>query len=163
SVNSFRTWFCRGCVTDLRALRFTTVGPPLAVAAASAALLVWFGKAWIPAQQRYFNERNLRTLRTLSTQIRAKVDGFAPALDHAIDSYKPNDGGEVLQRYVKLFSPELKIVSVEAPPPPSPMPGAPTLRIRPADGRNYIYLKYRHAGEHRKGLSQVLVTARADI
>src|SRR5262249_27690893 len=31
------------------------------------------------------------------------------------------------------------------------------------DGRNYIYLKYRHDGEHRKGLAQVLVTARADI
>jgi len=36
-------------------LRLGVIGPPLAVAAALVAALVWFDKVWIPAQQQYLN------------------------------------------------------------------------------------------------------------
>jgi hypothetical protein len=141
------------------------------VAAASAALLVWFDKAWIPAQQRYFNERNLRTLRTISTQVKARVDGFAPALDHAIDSAFSSQSGAdaALQRYVKLFSQDLEIISVQAQPTPEPAAVSATLReppsvqIRRADGRNYVYLWYRHDAEHGNGVLPLWSTASNDI
>ena len=42
---------------------------PLTVAAAGIAALAFYDLIWIPAQQRYFNERNLRLLRTISAQI----------------------------------------------------------------------------------------------
>jgi hypothetical protein len=71
---------------NLRSLRLRAVGPPLAVAAICAAALFWFDRIWIPAQQQYLNERNLRALRTISTQFKAKVDNFDQAIDHAIDS-----------------------------------------------------------------------------
>ena len=71
---------------DLRFFRLRAIGPPLAVAAISVAALVWFDRIWIPTQQQYLNERNLRALRTISAQIKAKVDNFDQAIDHAIDS-----------------------------------------------------------------------------
>ncbi|HJZ76015.1 MAG TPA: hypothetical protein VKE51_29975 [Vicinamibacterales bacterium] len=152
-------------ITDLRAFRLGAVAPPLAVAAVSAAVLVWFGKAWIPAQQRYFNERNLRTLRSISSQIKANVDGFDPALDHAIDSSKREHGdkGDALQQFVKLFSQgQLEIVAVN-PEKPAVRPGdPPNVRIQRVEGRNYLYLGYNHE-EHRTGVPAISVIARADL
>ena len=99
----------------LRALRLRSVGPPIAVAAMSVAALVWFDKVWIPAQQQYLNERNLRSLKTVAAQIKAKVDNFELAIDHAIDSFPGLPGTNDLQKYVKLFSPELEVVDAARP------------------------------------------------
>ena len=145
-------------------LRLSTIGPPLAVAAASAALLVWFDKGWIPARQRYFNERNLRTLRTISTQIKTKVDSFPPALDHAIDSAFSSGGAAALKQYVKLFSQEqLEVVSVDPERPTITPDDPPNVRTQREDGKNYVYLAYKHEAEHRRGLPPVTLIARADI
>jgi hypothetical protein len=152
---------------DLRFLRLRAVGPPLVVAAVSVAALVWFDKIWIPAQQQYLNERNLRVLRTISAQIKAKVDNFDQAIDHAIDSF-PFEKGDVdlLQKYVRLLSRELEIVTDD---PNNPAwkkvtPGdPPNVRIQRDEGRNYLYLGYRHEKEHRKGRSAVSLIARGDI
>ena len=106
-----------GEILNLRSLRFGAIGPPLAVAAVCAAALVWFDRIWIPAQQQYLNERNLRSLRTIAAQIKAKVDNFDQALDHTVDSpdakLDVKSHGADLQKYVKLFSPELEIVATD--------------------------------------------------
>ena len=157
-----RRWF-----TGPRSLRLGAIGPPLAVAAALVAALVWFDKVWIPAQQQYLNERNLRVLHIISGQIKAKVDNFDLAIDHAIDSFPIQNGNShLLQRYVKLFSPELEIVTFDpksdawkSVPPADP----PNVQIERDEGRNYLYLGYLHEAEHRKGQSPVKLIARGDI
>ena len=70
--------------------------PVLAVAAVSVAALVWFDKVFIPTQQQYLNERNLRTLRTISGQLKAKVDSFDQSIDHAIELFPIPDGAPEL-------------------------------------------------------------------
>ena len=152
---------------NLRSFRLRTIGPPLAVAALSATALVWFDRIWIPTQQQYINERNLRALRTISAQIKTKVDNFDQALDHAIDSFPvAQQGDDLLQKYVKLFSPELEIVTV------NPTPSArtrvavgdpPNVRIQRDEGHTYLYLGYRHEKEHREGRQTVTLIARGDL
>lgn len=131
------------------------------------AALVWFDKVWIPTEQQYFNERNLRALRTISAQIKGRVDNFDLALDHAIDSFRVEDGnGDLLPNYVKLFSPELEIVTFDPKHPAwtKVTPGdPPNARIQRDEGRNYLYLGYRHEIEHRKGQLPVSLVARGDI
>ena len=154
---------------NLRSLRLRAVGPPLAVAAICAAALFWFDRIWIPTQQQYLNERNLRALRTISAQIKAKVDNFDQAIDHAIDSF-PTQGGNAslqrdLQRYVKLFSPELEIVTFDTNSPAAKVtPGdPPNVTIQRDEGRNYLYLGYLHEKAHRTGLTRIELIARGDI
>jgi hypothetical protein len=129
--------------------------------------LAWFDRVWIPTQQQYVNERNLRALRTISDQIKAKVDNFDLAIDHAIDSFPIEDGNhEHLRQYVKLFSPELEIVTFN----PNEPAGRhltpadpPNVRIVRDEGRSYLYLGYRH-DKHRKGQAEVTkLIARGDI
>ena len=126
----------------LRMSRLRAIGPPLAVATLSVAALVWFDKIWMPAQQQYLNERNLRVLRTISAQIKAKVDNFDQALDHAIDSFPIEDGNvDLLQKYVKLLSPELEIVTSD---PKNPAFAKvtpwdpPNVTIQRDEGHNYL-------------------------
>ena len=151
---------------DLHFFRLRAVGPPLAVAAVSVAALVWFDKIWIPAQQQYLNERNLRVLRTISAQIKAKVDNFDQAIDHAIDSFPIENGNvELFQKYVKLLSSELEIVTADPKHPAfakvTPW-DPPNVRIQRDDGRNYLYIGYRHDSEHR-GRPPITLIARGDL
>jgi len=155
---------------NLRSLRLRAVGPPLAVAAICAAALFWFDRIWIPAQQQYLNERNLRALRTISTQFKAKVDNFDQAIDHAIDSFPIEDGNaglqKDLQKYVKLFSPELEIVTFDRKSPAwaNVTPGdPPNVRIQRDEGHNYLYLGYLHEKAHRTGSTPIALIARGDI
>ena len=151
---------------NLGFLRLRAIGPPLAVAAACAAGLFWFDRIWIPAQQQYLNERNLRSLRTISAQIKAKVDNFDQSIDHAIDSF-PFEAGkdELLQKYVKLFSPELEIVATD---PQNPAwtkvrkGDPPSVTIQRDEGRNYLYLGYLHEKAHGDKKTVALV-ARGDL
>ena len=62
---------------------------PASVAIGSILVLAWYNFVWIPAQQRYLNERNLRVLRTISAQIKAKVD---PIIGKLYD--RTGSGGE---------------------------------------------------------------------
>jgi hypothetical protein len=156
----------RRWLTKLRAFRLRTIGPPLAVAALSVAALAWFDRVWIPTQQQYLNERNLRALRTISAQIKAKVDNFDQAIDHAIDSFPIQDrNNKLLQKYVKLFSPELEIVTFDmARAATKVTPGEPpSVRIQRDEGRNYLYINYEHEAEHRGIRSPISLMARADI
>src|SRR6185295_11086076 len=84
----------------------------LGVALVAMVALVWFNAVRIPAQEQYLNERNLRLLRTISAQIKSKVDNFDQAIDNALDSLDtsstttPGSFGE----YVRLFAPEVEIL-----------------------------------------------------
>jgi hypothetical protein len=152
---------------NLGFLRLRAIGPPLAVAAACAAGLFWFDRIWIPAQQQYLNERNLRSLRTIAAQIKAKVDNFDQAIDHAIDSF-PFEAGrdELLQKYVKLFSPELEIVATDSRNPAwtkVKQGDPPNVTIQRDEGRNYLYLGYLHEKAHGEHPRTVALVARGDI
>jgi hypothetical protein len=88
---------------------------PLSVAVVAIAALVWYDLVWIPAQQQYFDERNLRLLRTMSAQIKASVDNFDQAIDHAIESgwsgvEEPGQSVE-FREYVKAYAPNLEILA----------------------------------------------------
>jgi len=86
---------------------------PAGVAIGAILVLAWYNFLWIPAQQRYLNERNLRVLRTISAQIKSKVDNFDQAIDNAIDSTENLDKDkdkDSLGAYVKLFAPDLEIL-----------------------------------------------------
>jgi len=67
----------------IRGVRLRAVQLPLGVAVLSIAALGWYGLVRIPAQERYLNERNLRIPRTRGAQLKAKVDNFDRAIDHA--------------------------------------------------------------------------------
>jgi hypothetical protein len=149
------------------------------MAAVLVGALVWFGRVWIPAQQQYLNERNLRALKTIAQQIKGRIDNFDSSIDHAIDSFHVRDGErtvlpkvELLKKYVRLFAPELEILTLENGGEPAAASAAaqkiapgdpPNVRTLRADGRNFLYLGYRHEATHRNALQSVSLTARADI
>src|SRR5262249_11411215 len=92
---------------------------PFGVATAAIAALAWYDLVWIPAQQQYIDQRNLRLVRTMGAQIKAKVDNFDQAIDHAIESYGVNPATLVdserfrrFREYVSVFAPDLEIVEV---------------------------------------------------
>ena len=137
----------------------------MAVAAVFVALVLWFDRVWIPSQQQYLNERNLRTLRTISAQVKARIDNFDQAIDHAIDSFRFEDQADrdPLNRYVKLYAKELEILEV------NPEAGGdlvvrpanpPHVRVQRDDGRSYLYVGYRHKIEHQKNFELI---ARSDV
>jgi hypothetical protein len=145
---------------------------PLTVAAAGIAALAFYDLIWIPAQQRYFNERNLRLLRTLSAQIKAKVDNFDQSIDHAMESEKVADLAHAkpveyrkFQEYVKTFAPDLEVLDKG-----DHSAGADLVRRLPGDpprvtiqrdeGTNYLYLGYKHSLSPSKS---VVVVARSNI
>jgi hypothetical protein len=81
---------------------------PVGLAIVSILVLSWYNFVWIPAQQHYLNDRNLRVLRTISAQIKAKVDYFDQAIDHSLDSVANPDRD--LAKYVHLFAPDLEVL-----------------------------------------------------
>src|ERR1700730_13621609 len=99
-----RRWSVRVPTVQWRAVLL-----PAGVAIGAILVLAWYNFLWIPAQQRYLNERNLRVLRTISAQIKSKVDNFDQAIDKAIDSTE-NPDKESLGAYVQLFAPDLEIL-----------------------------------------------------
>jgi len=103
----------------IRGIQLRAVLIPVGVAVFSIAALAWYGFVYIPSQQRYLNERNIRLLRTLGAQIRSKVNNFDQAMDHAVESFsikgKPIDpekdqDRDELREYVKGFAPELDVL-----------------------------------------------------
>src|SRR5262249_40201036 len=85
-------------------------------------------------------------------------------LDHAIDSAYKKDQGLVLKQYVGLFSQEqLEVVDVDPKSPDVHSDDPPNVHVRREDGRNYVYLAYKHEAEHRAGLPPISLVARADI
>jgi hypothetical protein len=145
---------------------------PVGVAAAFILALAWYGVYWIPAQQRYLNESNLRVLRTMSAQIKARVDNFDQAIDHAIDSFPASADSTQFQDYVRMFTPELQILDKPRPAPVDHQGvehlvfrragDPPRVVARRDEGRMFLYLGYYHAvdDDHK---APVTVIGRSDI
>jgi hypothetical protein len=89
------------------------------------------------------------------------------SIDHAIDSFPIQQGQpDLLKKYVKLFAPELEIVMVnpDSADATTVTPGdPPNVRLRRTEGRNYLFLGYKHEAEHRSNLPAVKLVARVDI
>ena len=141
---------------------------PLGVAAFSAAALAWYGLVWVPAQQRYLNERNFRLLRTLSVQIKAKVDNFDLALDHTLESYDfARYTPEKLKQYVALFAPELEVLSQEDTDTReivlNDAGDPPHVAVQRDEGRSYLYLGLRRPVEEGARDKDFKIAAKADL
>jgi hypothetical protein len=157
-----------GCLTTIRGLQLRAVLIPLGMAGFLIAALSWYGFVWIPSQQRYLNERNIRQLRTISAQIQSKVNNFDAAVDHALESFDVDDKKpsslRQLGQYVKLFAPELEILdtpSVDTPLVAFDDP--PRVTIRVDEGRNYLNLGYKHRVMRGTASWDVRVSAQTDI
>ena len=148
---------------------------PLGVATFLIAALSWYGLVWIPSQQRYLNERNIRLLRTMAAQIRSNVNNFDVAVDHALESFPFDDADSTsikqLDQYVKLFAPELEIldkpnqpiVQDEAGEPIVLFDDPPRVLVRLDEGKNFVHLFYKHVVGRRGKSVSVSVSAKADI
>ena len=125
--------------------------------------LSWYGLAWIPSQQRYFNERNVRLLRTIGTQILAKVNNFDFAIDHAIDSFSfeqkdAESETSDFRQYVKLFADQLDILAYHEDPKNTEslvhfnsldaFADPPRITVEPDEGVNYVYIGYQRTADH---------------
>jgi hypothetical protein len=142
---------------------------PMGAAVASVLALTWYGMFWIPAQQHYLDESNLRLLRTMSAQIKARVDNFDQAIDHAIDSFPESlNDSTALNRYVQAFAPELEILKTPSKTAAANQQGAenlvydragdpPRVVVQRDEGKNVLYLGYYRPEGGRA------VIARADI
>src|SRR5882724_1699650 len=103
----------------IRGIQLRAVLIPVGVAVFSIAALTWYGFAYIPSQQRYLNERNIRLLRIIAAQIQSKANNFDQAMDNAVESFRINgrpinpaneqDRG-YFRQYVKGFAPELDVL-----------------------------------------------------
>ena len=100
---------------NIRSMKWRAVVLPVAFALAATVWLAWFNFVQIPTTERYLNERNLRLLRTIGGQIKARVDNFDQAIDNALDSLNVDklDKGAMTHfgEYVRLFAPEIEIVA----------------------------------------------------
>jgi hypothetical protein len=147
---------------------------PMGAAAATILALAWYGMFWIPTQQQYLNESNLRLLRTMSAQIKARVDNFDQAIDHAIDSFPHStDDRTAFNEYVQVFAPELEIVrTLKGRKSPSNTTAAqigaedlvleragdpPRILVRRDEGKSVLYLGYYRPEDDRT------VVAKGDI
>jgi hypothetical protein len=95
-----------------RGIRFGAVLLPVGVAILPLSVLIWYGAVRIPRQEAYLSERNLRLLTTLSGPIKAKIESFDGALDHAVKSFEPKSHADLkkFQQGVRLFAPDLDVV-----------------------------------------------------
>src|SRR5215831_9390914 len=103
---------------------------------------------WIPSQQRYLDERNVRLLRTISAQIKVKVNNFDQSIDNAIESFKfdpQQRDSKAFQAYVKLFTPDLEIVEPDDDHPALEFADPPRVKVVLDEGKHYLYLGYSHA------------------
>src|SRR5947208_14149753 len=103
----------------IRGIQLRAVLIPVGVAVFSIAALAWYGFVYIPSQQRYLNERNIRLLRILAEQVGSKINNFDQALDNALKSFTINGhdikgGGAAdikkLGQYLESFLPELTVL-----------------------------------------------------
>jgi len=147
-----------------RANQLRAVLIPAGVALISIGMLAWYGMYWIPAKQRYLDERNIRLLRTIGAQIKVKVNNFDQAIDNAIESFDPRARGlsKDFQAYVRLFTPDLEIIDSGDAPRELGFDDPPRVKVVLDEGRHYLYLGYSHGVETSgggRGKKQVIARA----
>jgi hypothetical protein len=151
----------------VRANQLRAVLIPVGVAVISIGALAWYGMYWIPAKQRYLDERNVRLLRTIGVQIKVKVNNFDQAIDNAIESFEPDPtrpNSKDFQAYVRLFTPDLEIIDPADDHPKLDFADPPVVKVVLDEGKHYLYLGYSHGVERNGGAREKKpVIARADI
>lgn len=147
-----------------RANQLRAVLIPVGVALVSIGALAWYGMYWIPAQQRYLDERNARLLRTISAQIKIKVNNFDQAIDNAIESLSLGDSAipNNFAAYVKRFTPELEIIGPTDPHPDLLFDDPPRVKVVLDEGKHYLYLGYSHGVEGNEAKKKGVI-ARTDL
>lgn len=163
--------------------RFGAVLVPIGVAVLLLGGLAWYEFARVPAQEAYLNERNLRLLSTISGAIKAKIESFDGALDHAVTSFRPakdKDAVDTFARGVRLFAPDLEVLALDPSPtkPRADDPNTPEVRLLNAaadpprvlverdEERYYLYLGARLEiadDTPLHGTSVIKVFARSDL
>ncbi len=146
---------------NVRSIEWRAVVLPVAFALAATLWLAWFNFVQIPTTERYLNERNLRLLRTIGGQIKARVDNFDQAIDNALDSLNVDklDAGAMTHfgEYVRLFAPEIEIIAF-GPKDRTSTSGTsavasqvlkaandpPRIMLERDEGRTFLYLGYKH-------------------
>jgi hypothetical protein len=159
---------------QFRAIHLRAILLPLGVAVASITAVAWYGLVKIPAQQRYITDRNLRLLKTKSAQIKSKVDNFDLSIDHALEFFprspvalkdkhqereQEREYAAQFQEYVSEFAPGLEILDEYESEFELAMRNRasdpPRVVIHRDEGKNSLYLGYKHAG--------ATIVARSDI
>jgi hypothetical protein len=134
-------------MTNIRGLQLRAIALPIGVAALSMAALAWYRLMWIPGQETYLNERNLRALYTTAAQIKAKVENFDLAIDHAIES---SENIAAVHRYVPLLAPELRVIGEgegERVIPTADASDPPRIAIERDEGRTVMFLAYERGNK----------------
>jgi hypothetical protein len=149
------------CAVNVRAIQWRAVVLPLGFALAATLWLAWFNFVQIPTTERYLNERNLRLLRTIGGQIKARVDNFDQAIDNALDSLNVDKLDTRAMKhfgdYVRLFAPEIEILafgpkdraltsgnSAVAKQVWNAANDPPRIMLERDEGRTFLYLGYKH-------------------
>jgi hypothetical protein len=134
-------------MANIRGLQLRAIALPIGVAALSIAALAWYRFMWIPGQETYLNERNLRALQTTAKQIKTKVENFDLAIDHTFES--THDGDQylaVVKRNLPLLAPELTIIeNAEGQKliPAAEASDPPRIAIERDEGRTVMFLAYQ--------------------
>ena len=166
-----------------RGIRLGAVLLPLGVAILPLSVLIWYGAVRIPRQEAYLSERNFRLLTTLGGPIKAKIESFDGALDHAVKSFRPTSENDLrkFQEGVRLFAPALDVLALTVTKKGSAnakresgtgesasiedqmLAGAddpPRVQIERDEGRHYLYLAAKQDAEDD---SIVRIVARSDL
>jgi hypothetical protein len=137
-------------------------GAPLGVGLVAAVGVAYYALIWVPDQQQYFTNRNLRLLTSLGASVQASIDNLDSVLDHA--STAATDSSQ-LSAYFNSQVPGL-IVETEVSEHPLERKGKgnfasdpPTLDIQSDEGTFFLVLGYRPKSTHRP---PTFVKARVD-
>ena len=161
----------------IRGIQLRAILIPVGVAAFSILSLSWYGFVYIPSQQRYLNERNIRLLRILGTQIASKVNNFDRAIDNAVQSFRVNDRPlgagtrELFAEYVRQFLPELSVLDEvdekellrKSAVHDELFDDPPRVEIVLDEGTHYLYLFYKLRIDADEKPTYVTFSAKADI
>jgi hypothetical protein len=161
----------------IRGVQLRAILIPVGIAVFSILSLSWYGFVYIPSQQRYLNERNIRLLRILGAQIASKVNNFDGAMDNAVQSFraqsKPIDSStrKEFGQYVSQFIPELSVLDQpdedevlrKSEQHADMFDDPPRVQIVLDEGTHYLYLFYKLRVDVAAPPAFVKFSAKADI
>jgi hypothetical protein len=139
-------------------VRLRSLVIPASIGLILVAAIGWYNLLWLPSQQRYLDDRNLRVLKTLSEQLRLSIAAFDKMMDNAADS---GIQSESLQAYLKNVAPQLEkadeneskqIVGEDYGDPPK-------VAVAMDEGTSFLYMAFQRASSRyaiRTDLSKLI-------
>ncbi len=106
----------------------------------------WYNLVWLPSEQKYLDDRNFRTLTTLSDQISASINTFDKMLDHASDSGVTS---EMLPGYLQKVAPQLRALedSQDQQVIGGDYGDPPNMTVSSDEGTHFLYLAFQRNRE----------------